>query len=193
MTGLYQHSFTLLPFEQGATQELALKGVIQLAGTSIKISYELNQTSHSPADLIHWPSTKARAERKDELWTTTCLEFFVAARSQQRYWEYNFSPCGDWNIYQLDSYRHGLKPEPDIQAPTITSMHGYRHYQVEVKTELPKPLADDTTLMAGMTAVVALQNSQNSHWALHHAGATPDFHRRDCFRLPLRSIEHQKS
>jgi hypothetical protein len=49
--------------------------------------------------------------RKHELWEDTCFEFFLGIKDSQRYWEFNLSPAGHWNVYRFDGYRQGMQEE----------------------------------------------------------------------------------
>ena len=60
-------------------------------------------------DQILFPALAESPSRKDELWKATCFEFFIAIMDQPRYWEFNISPSGDWNVYVMDAYREEAK------------------------------------------------------------------------------------
>jgi hypothetical protein len=178
-------NFRLFSFERISVRELSLTGSLSLAKGSVRIVYELKQADTVNSSRVLWPRAKRSGERRDELWTTTCMEFFVTTAADQFYWEYNFSPCGDWNIYHLDDYRHGLKPEPCNRTPVIRGRSTPGYYQLEVTAELPSSLIQSPALKAGITAVVESHDRHISHWALYHGGSTADFHRRDGFTLHL--------
>src|SRR5690349_12825659 len=55
----------------------------------------------------------AGARRADELWRHTCFEAFVAPLRREPYYEFNFSPSGEWAVYRFDSYRSGMS-KPDL-------------------------------------------------------------------------------
>ena len=50
--------------------------------------------------------------RRDRLWEETCFEFFLAVKNSPRYWEFNLSPAGHWNVYRFADYRQGMQEEP---------------------------------------------------------------------------------
>jgi hypothetical protein len=80
--------------------------------TVLALQYSLAGKS---ADIF-LPSPSAHPGRKDELWQTTCFEFFLAAKDQPGYWEFNLAPSGNWNVYRMDAYRGiGFREETSIQ------------------------------------------------------------------------------
>ena len=130
-----------------------------------------------------WPEPADTGARTDGLWTTTCLEAFLAA-GDGRYIELNFAPSGDWAAYRFDGYRSGMRPALDVAAPTIRteSTDGVRSLCVTL--HLP---ADDLDRVAALalSAVIARQSGGKSWWALAHAPGKPDFHHRACFIASL--------
>ena len=42
--------------------------------------------------------------RRDRLWEETCLELFLGEEGSERYWEFNLSPAGHWNVYRFEFY-----------------------------------------------------------------------------------------
>lgn len=58
--------------------------------------------------------------RVDGLWRHTCFELFLRPVGSDAYWEFNFSPSGEWAAYRFDRYRDGLA-ELEVEAPLITS------------------------------------------------------------------------
>jgi len=63
------------------------------------------------------PATPARA---DGLWQRTCFELFLLDPATGGYFEFNFSPSGEWAAYQFDGYRAGMRPAA-LADPWITS------------------------------------------------------------------------
>jgi hypothetical protein len=126
-------------------------------------------------------------ERRDELWRHTCFEAFVSAPEGTGYYEFNFSPSGDWAAYQFEDHRRGMMPAPLGRAPSV---------QVDVR---PGRLALSATLELGglttleravplrlaLAAVLEDQHGALSYWALRHAPGKPDFHHRTGFALEL--------
>lgn len=88
-----------------------------LAGSELKAAAQWRQgrleasfALHTPAESLVRPQACAQVQRRDELWQSTCFEAFFAEPGQERYWEINLAPNGHWNVYRLDRYRQGLRP-----------------------------------------------------------------------------------
>ncbi len=147
--------------------------------------------------------------RQDKLWDRTCFEVFLRPVGSVSYWEFNFSPYGDWNVYLLSGYRQDLRPETRVQdvqvlsADTNSAMVAGKakfarpysqpqifHYSVDLSKviELEKAFAGQG-IEVGLTAIVQSSNAsgatENTYWALVHAGDRPDFHRPESFVLCL--------
>jgi len=54
------------------------------------------------------------------------LKAFFAEPGEERYWEINLAPNGHWNVYRLDRYRQGLRPEPLVSGLTY-ALRSERH------------------------------------------------------------------
>lgn len=142
--------------------------------------------------------------RQDNLWEETCFEAFVRPKGGSRYWEFNFSPNGDWNVYALSSYRKNLEPERrvrDVRLLPVENQIGTQTfgYSVELAnvTELESTYSRQG-LEVGLTAVLQLlspsqavqedrregrQAFTKTYWALAHVADRPDFHRPESFVL----------
>lgn len=127
------------------------------------------------------PATAASVERRDGLWQSSCFEAFLARRGDVAYRELNLSPAGHWNLYRLEGYRLGLRP--DAAMVHLPSRRRQGPDWLELALELPAALlpAGPGELQLAITAVLATKDGRGSHWALAHAGDAPDFHRRESF------------
>ena len=174
--------FQLTPFQKEPNQDISITGSVSLLSGELHMHYTLHQDTSSP---VLWPSAKQTACRRDGIWQSTCMELFISTPSMQRYWEYNFCPSGDWNIYQLSGYRSNLQADANCRQPSITQRTQSGGYELAVITQLPAALVDQQELILAITAVVEQRNGQCSYWAMHHGGSEADFHRRDGFQLRL--------
>ena len=147
----------------------------------LALDYELL----APPDELNWPAARASPERRDELWKSTCLEMFIAQPDEPSYWEINLAPNGDWNVYRLDGYRHGLQAEPSIQRISLSSGSAADRHQLQASIELPPALSQVALLEANLCAVLQHVNGSNSYWALCHPGSEADFHARTGFVLEV--------
>jgi hypothetical protein len=177
--------FQLTPFQQESNHNISLTGSVGLSAGELTIHYTLQQASYASSSPVLWPPTKPTARRRDGIWQSTCMELFISTPGMQRYWEYNFCPSGDWNIYQLSDYRSTLQAEPSCRQPAITQSRHPGADGLAVITELPPALIGAQELILAITAVVEQRNGHCSYWALHHGGSEADFHRRDGFQLRL--------
>lgn len=147
---------------------------------------QLRYTLSGPVDGLVLPPRAARPERRDGLWHSTCLELFVAEAGRSGYREMNLCPSGHWNLYQLDGYRQGLRPEPAVAALPLAVQRRPGELVVEMALPLmPLGLAH-RPLELGVTAVVDGGPACGvGYWALHHPAAEADFHHRGGFTLHL--------
>ena len=103
----------LRPFDPStAPPRLRLEANLRRQGSSLFIRWILS----GDLEPLRLPEPVQAPRRLNELWTSTCLECFLARPGDEGYWELNLSPSGDWNLYRLDGYRQGLRPEAAIQA-----------------------------------------------------------------------------
>lgn len=177
--------FQLTPFNKETNQDISITGSVGLLSGELHIQYTLHQAFHDTFSPVLWPPTKPKASRRDGIWQSTCMELFISTPSMQRYWEYNFCPSGDWNIYQLSGYRSDLQAEPSCRQPSITQGTQAGGDELAVISQLPPALIHQKELILAITAVVEQRSGQLSYWALHHGGSEADFHRRDGFQLRL--------
>jgi hypothetical protein len=126
------------------------------------------------------------ARRRDGLWQHTCLETFIRADDEASYYEFNFSPSGDWAAYRFGS-RRGERSLPELPAPAV-HWHVGRE-RCDLSAELPvaavPELARAAAVRAGLSAVIETRDGALSYWALAHAGEHPDFHDPATFTLRI--------
>ena len=104
--------FSLIPFLDANVPDITIKGKILRQNNLLTIHYALTGKIKD----IFLPSPSVNPTRKDDLWKTTCLEFFLAIKDLSQYWEFNLSPSGDWNVYYMAAYRRiGFREETSIQ------------------------------------------------------------------------------
>lgn len=119
----------------------------------------------------------------DALWRHTCFEAFVAAAGDSAYVEFNFAPDGRWACYRFSDYRQ-RHSAPDGPVPQLCwSRDGEA---LELRAELPAaglPAGGDVEV--SLSAIIEDVEGRHGHYALAHAAAVPDFHRREAFVLRL--------
>jgi hypothetical protein len=180
-------AFSLLPFTAGAAHlgAITLAGWLERQGPMLTLEFLLAGEASRTEDAILWPAADGEPRRRDGLWQHTCLEWFVGHPNPQAYWEFNLSPNGDWNVYALDGYRRGLRPDPHYGALPMQAGCGERGSSFRITAPLPAALAAAPSLELAVTAVLEQRSGAISYWALHHGGAEADFHRRDGFLLRI--------
>jgi hypothetical protein len=131
------------------------------------------------------PPAAESPERKDRLWEETCLELFLGAKGSDRYWEFNLSPSGHWNVYRFTSCREGRQEEQAFPYLPFCVRIEPGILRLSLDLDLGKILPAGETVEAGVCAVIQTTTGGTSHWAPVHPGPRPDFHRRDGFALTV--------
>lgn len=127
------------------------------------------------------PAKAARAS--DGLWQHTCCEAFIANAGDAAYREFNFSPSGEWAIYDFSGYRQtaatAICRPPAIQC--APSHDGFRLSAQVDRSELPT----GARLQLGLCCVLESEDGSKTYWAAQHTAAQPDFHQRNSFIITL--------
>jgi hypothetical protein len=135
---------------------------------------------------IRLPS-HAVARRADRIWEHTCFEAFVQLKGQSAYYEFNFSPSGEWAAYAFREYREGGPIEDDQLNPKIAVQKEADTLELHAVIRLDRlsKIQPGSILRLGLSAVVEDINGRLSYWALKHPLGTPDFHHPDAFAIEL--------
>jgi hypothetical protein len=182
MVASVSQRFELCPFDGGsASPALQLGGEIHREGRHLLLRLRLAGAIES----VHLPAPVAAPARRDGLWATTCFECFWAVEGARPYWELNLSPAGHWNLYRLEDYRDGLRPETGYDLPPHRVVRDVGELTLQLDLPLPEGLAAEAPLQVGITSVIEERSGRLSYWALAHPGPEPDFHRREAFLLRL--------
>ena len=177
-----QRQFSLKPFPGEAKGTgIRIAGSIGRREPSMTLRFEL------AGDLsdVAIPETAKVAARRDRLWEGTCLELFLGLKGSPRYWEFNLSPAGHWNVYRFESYRKGFLEEPAFATLPFEVRREPRAVRLFLDFELGTIVSAGEELDVAVCAVVRSKTGDTSHWALAHSGSRPDFHRREDFRIRL--------
>lgn len=119
----------------------------------------------------------------DELWRHTCCELFIAERAGSAYREFNFSPSGQWAVYDFADYRE-RRPFAVPVAPRIAFARHASGWSLVA--EIPHsllPVKVLATAEISLTLVVESEEGALGYWALAHPREIPDFHDRAGFIL----------
>ncbi|MBH8553425.1 DOMON-like domain-containing protein [Nostocaceae cyanobacterium CENA357] len=174
--------FSLQPFPSTKTlPNLKIAGTIARNHNQLAISYQLLGDLKEVA--IAPPSNTPM--RKHELWKDTCFEFFLGIKDSQRYWEFNLSPAGHWNVYRFDGYRQGMQEEITL---TILPFNAYQQSDslaITLDMDLDKIISADQAIVVAITTVIKHADGEVTYWALTHQGLEADFHLQESFVIAL--------
>jgi hypothetical protein len=175
--------FTLQPFPAGETRpDWTVTGAIGRKAEILTIDYRIS----APLSGIEIPEPDGRPERRIGLWENTCLEFFIGQPGKSRYWEFNLSPSGDWNIFRFEQYRQGLYEEPAfVDLPFQVQREASRGFHLHLAFTLEPIIPRDRQAEVAISAVIKADNGQEWLYALIHPASAADFHHRDGFILRL--------
>ena len=106
-------SFSLQPFSPiGPPLNFKITGHIARRPRQLAIRYDLRGDL---AELMI-PAPADMPARRHGLWEETCFEFFLGVKDSPRYWEFNLSPAGHWNVYRFAGYRQGMAEETALTS-----------------------------------------------------------------------------
>jgi hypothetical protein len=151
-------------------------------GRSLKIVYTLNGI----VERLRIPPGRS-VRRTDGLWQQTCFELFVGAQNDAEYYEFNFSPSGEWAAYGFRDYRDASSIDSDDLEPKIAVQQGVETLEISAVLRVDRlpGIAPNIRLSVGLSAVIEDLNGSLSYWALKHPPGKPDFHHADAFALEL--------
>ena len=152
------------------------------SGSSLTLTYSIS------GDITRLRIPPPRSSRRaDGLWQHTCFELFLAEKGQQFYWEFNFSPSGEWAAYAFKSYRDGAAIEDDGLDPKIAVRSAANILELEALVRLDRlqTIKLQGRLRMGLSTVIEENDGTLSYWALKHPPGKPDFHHPDSFALEL--------
>lgn len=162
--------YTLIPHPE--FPPLAVRAVtVELTdgGDRLDIFYRVE----GAAEMV-WPAP-ALPVRTDGLWKATCFELFLKPVDLTGYFEFNFSPSGQWAAYAFDGYRTGMRDLSQPRPPHI------RRGGDRVEVDCALAGRRDAPMRVALTAVIEESGGRRSFWSLAHPPGAPDFHHDDCF------------
>ena len=125
--------------------------------------------------------------RADRLWEHTCFEAFLRVDNDSSYYEFNFSPSGEWAAYWFRGYRDGGPFAGEGAASDIRVRRSAHCLELDAVVHLNRlpAMRLSALLRIGLSAVIEASDGTLSYWALKHTGAKPDFHHPDSFAIEL--------
>jgi hypothetical protein len=177
-----RHDFALTPFPgDGPRPAVEITGSITRRGEALAVRYHLRG---DPAEVMV-PVPVHRPARRSGLWEATCCEFFLGVKGEARYWEFNLSPSGDWNVYSFTGYRQGMAEEAAFTTLPVTVRRRRESLLLAAEVAVGLMVPADRPLEMGVAAVVQRAGGGLTYWALTHPGEKADFHRRDSFLVEI--------
>lgn len=174
--------FKLIPFSaHRSLLNIELMGYIDRCQNHLSLQYQLL----GDLEKIAISGLSDSPKRQDELWQTTCFEFFIGIPNEPQYWEFNCSPSGDWNVYHFKDYRHKMQTESTFTELPFSVDRDDDRFALSVRVNLDRIDLGDRPLDLAITAVIQTIDETVTYWALTHNGSRPDFHRRDSFILAI--------
>ncbi|MEH2049830.1 DOMON-like domain-containing protein [Nostoc sp.] len=174
--------FSLQPFPSTKSlPNLQITGNISRNANQLAIYYSLGGDLKEIA--ISSPSNAP--SRKYELWEDTCFEFFLGIKDSQRYWEFNLSPTGHWNVYRFDGYRQEMQEEIAFEKLPFSVQNQTNALVLTLDVDLDKIISAKQEIEIGITTVIKYKDGEITYWALTHQGVVADFHLRDSFIIEL--------
>lgn len=175
-------SFSLIPFPDNLPHpDIQIQGEIERVNQQLQITFKLTGELEKVAIA---PPTESPC-RLDNLWQTTCFEFFLGLSESSRYWEFNLSPAEHWNIYRFDNYRQGMTTEIAYQALSFAIQHQPDCFVLSLTLDLNPIITQEQALNVGITTVIKSKDQSITYWALTHAAKEADFHQRASFTITL--------
>jgi hypothetical protein len=182
-----ERSFSLIPFTAPNIPNISITGKISLQNNIITSHYLLA----GKIEEVLFPAKSMNPTRKDDLWKMTCFELFLAIKDQSQYWEFNMSPSGDWNVYQMDEYRRiGFREETSIRQLPFEVRNEADVFTLDGIVDLNPVIQESQLLEIGITAIIQSTDGHETYWALSHPAPVPDFHLRESFILELSAQTH---
>lgn len=161
----------------------SLSASLSWAGDILAAEYVLKGSFQN---IPHLSTTSQAHLRAAELWKTTCFEWFLKPAAGDGYWEANFSPQGDWNLYYLNGYRKSLIIEDRVTTIHFASERSPLEWRLRTEVDFSKMSFLPVTLFkAHLSAVIETDDKKKSYWSLEHKQKQPDFHHPDHFILEL--------
>ena len=156
----------------------AIAVAVSRQGGGLSLSYRIQ------ADLaaLRLPTPAAPVEQ-DRLWAHTCCEVFLARGDAEPYWEYNFSPSGQWAGYAFAAYRQ--RQEGTLPSPALAWRRSGDTLVLDATLPPAALPGGPGPLRLALSMVVEMGDGSLSYWALAHPAPQPDFHHRGGFTLIL--------
>ena len=174
-------SFSLQPFPGTGPLPYKITGTFFRRADCFDLEYHLlGQITD-----IEIPPPADRPSRRIGLWENTCLEFFIGLKGSTRYWEFNLSPSGDWNVFYFENYRQGHFEEKAVSTLPFKVMFQPDSLRLALEYDLNIIIPSYQALAMAISAIIKTGPGKVALWALTHPGPKADFHHKDGFIIDL--------
>jgi hypothetical protein len=173
-------TFSLQPFPDADLPEIAIAGKLARHANQLHLRYEVS----GDVPRIDFALPSECPERRSQLWEETCFEFFLGLPNSSRYWEFNLSPSGDWNVFRLEDYRSGMHEETAIALLPFSVEQG-EIFTLNLHLDLSTIIQPEQVVDLAIATVVKTLDGKISYWALKHCGEQADFHLRNSFEIAI--------
>ncbi|MBI4765767.1 MAG: DOMON-like domain-containing protein [Deltaproteobacteria bacterium] len=174
-------NFSLKPFSGTGSPPFKITGSFFRRDQTLGLTYHLLGRIRD----IEVPPPADRPSRRIGLWEDTCFEFFIGPRDSTRYWEFNLSPSGNWNVFRFETYRQGLFEEKAFSSLPFKSRIQLDSLRVDLEIDLSIMIPAVQPLEMAVSTVLKTSAGDLSLWAVTHPGPAVDFHHRDGFIIKL--------
>jgi hypothetical protein len=174
--------FSLIPFSDSHIPTIQITAHVGRENGLLHIQYRLTGETAK----IRLPDKSPMPGRKVDLWASTCFEFFLAQPGHPRYWEFNLSPSGDWNVFRMDAYRQvGFREETLVKRLQLETRKKAGSVVLDTAVDLSLLIPEHQPLQLGISSVIQDVDQHKTFWSLVHPESEPDFHVRDSFIIRL--------
>jgi len=170
----------LIPFEK-----TPFKIEIFPALTQSKNGFRVNFRLSGEFEKIQPPLSKSATwplKRKNELWKSTCFEFFLRPIDNSKstfYFEFNLSPFGEWSVYEFTNLREGMKDSSIFKCEQFSTQH-ISPKRWELQADFTPNLNNFLPLQLGFASIIEWklqkQDQKFSYFSLSHTESKPNFH-----------------
>ena len=158
-----------------------LSGSIHWVANQLQVSWQLT----GQLEQFDWPVRNEPAGRETGLWKSTCFEFFVSDPKSTPYYEFNFSPSGNWQSFSFSDYRTNMHSCSNL---VLREQQVARYPQeITINISVECSIAENVTkkLKAGICAILLDRQGVYHYYALRHGNCKPDFHSKSDHSLIL--------
>ena len=171
----------LVPFEAVSYGLLAIEASAEFRANRLGFLFAVK----GDIDRLKIPA-QLTPRRADRLWEHTCFEAFIGEDGSRGYYEFNFSPSGEWAAYAFRDYREAVAIAWIGSPPAIIIQRTAQELVLQTSIDFRElRLGAARSVRMGLSAVIESDDAALSYWALRHPASKPDFHHPDCFALEL--------